>query len=82
MARKIALDAGVRYVYTGNVHDSGGGSTYCHACGEVLIERDWYELGKYRLTDDGRCLACGERCAGLFDGPKGRWGRRRLPIHL
>jgi pyruvate formate lyase activating enzyme len=81
-ARRLAQKAGLRYVYTGNVHDSDGGSTYCHACGARLIERDWYRLGEYRVSADGRCEACGERCAGLFDGPPGRWGRRRLPIHV
>jgi pyruvate formate lyase activating enzyme len=81
-AREIALQAGVRYAYTGNVHDAGGGSTYCHGCGALLIERDWYVLGAYTLTDDGACKACGERCAGVFDGAKGSWGRRRLPLHI
>ena len=44
-ARDIALDNGVRHAYTGNVHDPAGGSTYCHSCGGLLIERDWYRLG-------------------------------------
>lgn len=35
----------LRYVYTGNVHDSAGGSTYCHVCGVCLIGRGWYRLG-------------------------------------
>ena len=81
-ARDIAKRGGVRYAYTGNVHDSRGGSTYCHACDARLIERDWYRLGAYGLSDDGHCAACGERCAGVFDGPKGEWGRRRLPIQM
>ena len=81
-ARRIALGNGVRYAYTGNVHDVEGQSTSCHACGEVLIERDWYELGAWNLTDDGRCASCGEACAGVFDGRPGRWGARRLPVLL
>jgi pyruvate formate lyase activating enzyme len=81
-ARRIALDAGLHYVYTGNVHDAAGGSTYCHSCGELLIERDWYQLGAWKLTDDGHCQTCGTRCAGVFDGPPGRWGRRRLPLAM
>ncbi|MER3418870.1 MAG: AmmeMemoRadiSam system radical SAM enzyme [Chloroflexota bacterium] len=79
-ARQIALRNGVRYAYTGNVHDTEGGSTYCHGCGTLVIERDWYELGAYRLTDDGRCTACGTKIPGVFAGPPGRWGRRRLPV--
>ncbi|MBI4957029.1 MAG: AmmeMemoRadiSam system radical SAM enzyme [Myxococcales bacterium] len=81
-ARAIALGNGVRYVYTGNVHDPSGGSTYCHACGAMLIERDWYRLGKYALTPDGSCAACGVRCAGVFEAEPGRWGARRLPIRM
>src|SRR3712207_3563608 len=77
-ARAIALANGLRFVYTGNVHDSAGGSTYCPGCGTLVIERDWYRLGAYRLGDDGRCTACGTRIAGVFDGPAGGWGPRRL----
>jgi pyruvate formate lyase activating enzyme len=81
-ARSIALANGVRYVYTGNVHDPDGGSTYCPACAELLIERDWYRLGAYRLTDDGRCQACGGEIPGVFAGRPGTWGPRRLPVRL
>ena len=81
-AREIALGHGLRYAYTGNVHDTAGGSTFCHGCGRLLIERDWYTLGAYGLTDDGHCASCGVACAGVFDGPAGDWGRRRLPVHI
>jgi pyruvate formate lyase activating enzyme len=81
-ARGIAIANGLRYAYTGNVHDAAGGSTYCHACGTCVIERDWYTLGAWRLTDDGRCAACGTPCAGRFAGRPGTWGARRLPVRL
>ena len=81
-ARRIALGNGVHYAYTGNVHDPGGGSTWCHACGALAIERDWYEIGAYNLTNDGRCKTCGAACAGVFDGPPGHWGRRRQPVRI
>ena len=81
-ARTIALANGVRYAYTGNVHDEAGGSTHCHACGERLIGRDWYTLTDWNLTDDGRCRRCGSACAGVFAGSPGRWGARRLPVRL
>jgi pyruvate formate lyase activating enzyme len=81
-ARDIAVRNGLRYVYTGNVHDIVGGSTLCHECGATLIARDWYILTDYSLTDDGRCSKCGATCAGVFDGPPGRWGARRLPIQI
>jgi pyruvate formate lyase activating enzyme len=79
-AREIALANGLHYVYTGNVHDREGQSTYCHACGALLIERDWYELGAWNL-EEGRC-ACGEPCAGVFESRPGTWGSRRLPVRL
>ncbi|HET7307475.1 MAG TPA: AmmeMemoRadiSam system radical SAM enzyme [Gammaproteobacteria bacterium] len=81
-ARRIAINNGLRYAYTGNIHDSAGGSTYCHHCGALLIERDWYELGEWHLTDDGRCRDCATRMAGLIDGEPGRWGRRRVPVRV
>ena len=81
-ARRIAMANGVRHAYTGNVHDRDGGSTYCHGCGARVIERDWYTLGAWHLTDDGRCTACGTPCAGRFEGPPGTWGARRLPVRL
>ena len=81
-ARQIALGNGVRHAYTGNVVDPTGGSTYCHKCGELLIERDWYRLGRWKLDERGRCLGCGTQCAGRFNGPPGEWGPRRLPIRI
>ncbi len=80
-ARKIALEAGLHYVYTGNVVDRAGGSTYCPACGKLLIERDWYELGAYNL-DGNACRFCGHAIAGRFDTKPGHWGRQRRPIHI
>ena len=73
-ARGIAIDNGVRYAYTGNVVDPAGGSTYCHGCGKLVMERDWYRLGSWNLDDRGRCLGCGTECAGRFDGPPGNGG--------
>jgi pyruvate formate lyase activating enzyme len=81
-AREIAISNGVRYAYTGNVHDVAGQSTTCHGCGALLIERDWYELGRWGLDDTGRCRSCGTSCAGVFDGAPGGWGARRLPVRL
>ncbi len=81
-ARRIALDNGVRYAYTGNVHDHRGGSTYCHQCGQLLIGRDWYQLGDWNLTADGRCNACGAACAGVFEAQPGTWGSKRQPVRM
>ncbi len=81
-ARAIARANGVRYAYTGNVHDEDGGSTYCHACGSRLIGRDWYVITAWRLTEDGRCPDCGAACSGVFEAQPGAWGRRRLPVRM
>jgi pyruvate formate lyase activating enzyme len=81
-ARRIAMEAGIRYVYTGNIHDPAGQTTYCRGCGATLIGRDWYDLTAWRLSAEGRCLECGTPCAGVFDAAPGSWGRRRQPIRV
>ncbi len=81
-ARKIARANGLHYAYTGNVHDRAGDTTCCHGCGADLIVRDWYRILEWHLTDDGHCQRCGIRCAGVFEGPPGHWGPRRLPVTL
>ena len=82
-AREIAIEAGLNYVYTGNVHDPRGSSTYCPGCGAMAIERDWYELGGWNLrVADGEavCRDCGTSIAGRFEADPGTWGARRQPI--
>jgi pyruvate formate lyase activating enzyme len=81
-ARRIALETGLQHVYTGNVHDEAGQSTYCHQCGARLIGRDWYDLTSWAIDADGRCSECGETCAGIFEAQPGAWGSRRLPVRL
>jgi len=81
-ARRIAMANGLRYVYTGNVHDEDGGSTYCHNCGHKLIGRDWYVLTAWHLDETGACKECGTPCAGVFDTRPGEWGARRVAVHL
>ena len=81
-ARQRALANGLHHVYTGNVHDPTGQSTTCTTCGDVVIERDGYRLGRYRLDDLGRCRSCATLLAGVFDGPAGTWGPRRQPVRL
>ena len=81
-ARSIARRNGVHFAYTGNVHDVEGGSTSCRGCGTRLVERDWYTIGEYTVTDDGRCRACDAVVPGRFAGPAGTWGARRRPVRM
>jgi pyruvate formate lyase activating enzyme len=81
-ARAIGLKNGLRYVYTGNVHDTEGGTTKCHGCGAKLIVRDWYRILAWNLTPDGHCRKCGAACPGVFSGPPGDWGPKRQPVML
>jgi pyruvate formate lyase activating enzyme len=81
-ARRLAMAAGLRYVYTGNVHDREGGSTLCPGCGTTLIARDWYEIPAYRLTDQGTCPDCGTAIAGRFEHFGYPFGARRIPVAL
>ena len=81
-ARDIARANGVRHVYTGNVHDKAGGSTWCHGCGALVIGRDWFDLTAWRLSGDGSCRDCGTPLAGVFEPQPGTWGRRHQPVLL
>jgi pyruvate formate lyase activating enzyme len=81
-ARRIALEQGIHYVYVGNVHDRKDSSTWCHQCGELLVERDWYELGEWHIDAEGRCAACGTPVAGRFEAEPGHWGSRRQPVRM
>ena len=81
-ARNIALSEGLIYVYTGNVHDLVGGTTFCPACNEELIVRDWHQILKYHLTGEGRCLSCGSGIPGRFQAFTGQFGRQRIPVRL
>jgi len=65
-ARRIAREVGLRYVYTGNVHDPEGQTTWCPGCGAAVIERDWMSVRACRLGRGGTCQRCGTRIAGRF----------------
>jgi pyruvate formate lyase activating enzyme len=79
-ARSIAILNGLDYVYTGNVHDQEGDTTFCTKCGEELIIRDWYEIKKWNLGEEGECRNCGSVCAGLFESGHGNWGSKRRAV--
>ena len=81
-ARQVAMSQGLTYVYTGNVHDPVGGSTICPNCSQVVIERDWYQLGRWQLDAQGCCQHCGTHIAGVFEEKPGDWGPRRQPVRF
>ena len=64
-ARKISMDAGLRYVYVGNVPFSEGESTYCPSCGKVVIRRVGYNVDASMLRS-GACASCGHKIAGVW----------------
>ena len=65
MAREIGLDAGLKYVYTGNVPGNSGENTFCPACGEIVIERWGFQVGSLRIKD-GKCSQCGAEIDGVW----------------
>ena len=83
-ARDIALRAGLHYVYTGNVHNIEGDTTFCPGCKMPLIVRDWYQINDYHLTDNGLCLRCQTQIAGRFQHFElaRQFGPRRLPVAM
>ncbi|MBI2748476.1 MAG: AmmeMemoRadiSam system radical SAM enzyme [Burkholderiales bacterium] len=81
-ARRLALDQGLHHVYTGNVHHKDGDATYCPVCQTALIQRDWYQIQSYRLTEDGRCPVCRTAVPGRFGPKAGNFGRRRIPVAI
>ena len=81
-ARRIGLEAGLHFVYTGNVHDAAGGATYCTGCEKALIVRDWHRIEDYRVTSEGKCPDCATALPGRFEAFQKQFGRRRIPLVL
>lgn len=81
-ARAIARAEGLAFVYTGNIDDPPGETTFCTGCGTALIRRDRTEIREHALDPHGRCARCDTRLPGVFDGPPGNWGRRRQPVTM
>lgn len=64
-ARQLALEAGIKHCYLGNISDTAAQSTYCPQCGELLIQRDWHRTAILNLKN-GRCAACNQPIAGIW----------------
>jgi pyruvate formate lyase activating enzyme len=81
-ARRQALRAGLKHVYTGNVRDPEGQSTHCARCGKRLIARDGYDVEDWDLAEGNCCRFCGAVLAGWFEARPGNWGSRRVRVRL
>ena len=79
-ARRIARDNGLRFVYTGNISDPSGQTTYCPGCGLAIICRDGYQITGWALDKSGRCQACATACPGVLEPEPGQFGTRPLPL--
>jgi pyruvate formate lyase activating enzyme len=79
-ARHIGLSNGLKHVYTGNVHDTEGGTTRCGVCGANVVVRDWYRILHYQLDERGQCRSCGSEIQGRFGARVGTFGSRRIPV--
>lgn len=78
-ARQQALAAGIKFAYVGNVDDSRGQSTYCPSCSKLVIERRFYDISSYEISD-GICNFCQYKLPGVFEGVKGNWGTKRQGV--
>ncbi|MDE1989124.1 MAG: AmmeMemoRadiSam system radical SAM enzyme [Betaproteobacteria bacterium] len=81
-ARRLAREAGLLHVYTGNVHDETGGTTCCSHCERPLIVRDWHDIRHYQVTGSGACPHCGTKLAGHFGAFEKMSGMRRFPVKV
>ena len=79
-ARAQALAAGMHYVYTGNIRDPAGQTSYCPTCHHPLIKRDEYHISEWNLSATGRCPSCRLPLPGHFAAGPGSWGARRQPV--
>jgi len=64
-ARQIAREAGLRYVYIGNIAGNPAEDTVCPKCGKVVVDRAGYIIQELQLVD-GACAYCGEKIAGKW----------------
>ena len=65
-AREIAMNAGLHYVYTGNIADDEGSTTFCPGCKKPVIRRNWLEMKSVDIDKDGKCKHCETNIAGIF----------------
>jgi pyruvate formate lyase activating enzyme len=66
-AREMAISAGLRFVYTGNIDDPAGQTTYCPQCRQALISRQRFRVDEYNIDHESCCRFCGQTIAGQFE---------------
>lgn len=81
-ARHLAKQTGLKHVYTGNIRDTEGSTSYCQHCGQGLILRDAYEILDWHLDDNSNCVVCGNHLAGHFHPRAGQWGKRMQALYF
>lgn len=85
-AAEIGREAGLRYVYAGNLPKNVGEyeSTYCPRCNYPLVKRSGYVIQNYAITSTGECPNCAERIAGLWPKDPSAVGLNKHghPLHL
>jgi pyruvate formate lyase activating enzyme len=64
-ARNIAIQAGIKFCYTGNIHNPEGQTTFCPNCKEKLISRDWHSILTNKMVKN-KCSFCGTEIPGKF----------------
>jgi pyruvate formate lyase activating enzyme len=74
-AREIGHEAGLRFVYLGNVESPGGEDTICPNCGDLVVRRRGFDVLAENLTSDGACGSCGAPLGIRMDGCEPREGR-------
>jgi len=79
-ARDIALRSGLRFVYTANIHDIEGDTTFCPNCHKAVIVRDWHTIKTYDLDDTGHCVHCRNLLPGHYQTQVGQWERSYKPV--
>ena len=65
-ARDLGYEAGLKYVYTGNLPGDEGEKTFCHHCGELLIDRLAFYVRENKITEN-HCPNCGAEIPGVWD---------------
>ena len=65
-AANIAKQAGIKYIYLGNVSDSTGQTTTCPNCSQTLIKRDWHSVSINKITKEGKCPHCSTPISGVY----------------